>query len=176
MGWLFSNDVGTNKAALVRRFRMSAYWRGYGDLLADRVVGNHYWAAVKRLHGERAGEVFIFLALMQSGGRSSGWGYKSMDETVGPSYYDCPLALLNMATDPPYGPYAAEWRQKVRDYHAKRAARPKPVAGLVVEYGGDAYCLTEPAGPRRGWNVTRCRDGLLMRMKAHQLSTALMNT
>lgn len=175
MGWLFMNDAGANKATLVQRFRAPGYWNDGAELLADRVVGNHYWAAVKRLDGEHAGRVFIFLALMKSGGPNSGWGYKDMDETIGPFYYDCPLALLNMATDPPYGPYAAEWRQGVRDYHAKRAARPKPVAGLVVQYGGNAYRLTGPAGPRRGWNVTRCSDGLPMRMKARQLSAALMN-
>jgi hypothetical protein len=51
-----------------------------------------------------------------------GWGYKGMDESVGPCYYDCPLAYLDMVPQAE-GPYAQAWREKVRAYHAQRKGR-----------------------------------------------------
>ncbi len=51
-----------------------------------------------------------------------GWGYKGMDESVGPCYYDCPLKYLDMVPQAE-GPYAAGWREKVRAYHANRKGR-----------------------------------------------------
>lgn len=44
------------------------------------------------------------------------WGYKSMDESVGPYYYGCPLKYLDMVpevTNP-------AWREVVRDHWANR--------------------------------------------------------
>lgn len=41
-----------------------------------------------------------------------GWGYKPMDETGGPCYYDCPKAYLK-EVDPPLNEWSAEWRKKV---------------------------------------------------------------
>jgi len=43
------------------------------------------------------------------------WGYKDMEECMGPCYYSCPLSYLEIA------PVAnEEWRQEVREYHARR--------------------------------------------------------
>lgn len=52
-----------------------------------------------------------------------GWGYKDMDETMGPCYHDCPVSYLDEADPPPEGGYAAEWRAEVRKRAAARAAR-----------------------------------------------------
>lgn len=44
------------------------------------------------------------------------WGYKPMDEYMGPYYFSCPLAYLDMV------PVANEgWREQVRQHHAKSA-------------------------------------------------------
>lgn len=169
MGWLYSYDKRHDKAAQVAEFRAPGSWSAGTTLLADRVVGNHYWAALQLADGK----VTIILALMRKGGPDCGYGYKLMDETVHPYYYDCPLSLLKMATDPPYNENAAEWRAKVREYHAQRAHRPKPQAGLEVTLAGVAYRLLGPAGLRRGWNVERCSDHVWFRMNSRQLSRAL---
>lgn len=44
---------------------------------------------------------------------------KDVDESMGPVYYDCPLSFLDMAPQAP-GPFAAEWRAKVREFWGVR--------------------------------------------------------
>jgi hypothetical protein len=70
---------------------------------------------------------------MKNGGFDYGWGYKSMDESMGPAYYTCPLSYLDMVPMPD-SPYAREWREKVREYHAKQ--RRKFKVGQVVKLVG----------------------------------------
>jgi hypothetical protein len=172
MGWSFSCDPSFRRADQIAKFRRPETWGPNTKLLADRPVGNHYWAAVET----KSGQKLVFLALMQGGGRNMGWGYKDMDEYAGPSYYDCPLALLDMTDEPTEG-YAVEWRRKVREYHAVKKARPKYEAGMVVEYGGNRYRLERPAASRKGWYVCslyehegRWLPGNDYRMRAHQLA------
>lgn len=57
--------------------------------------------------------------LGRAGGR---WGYKPMEESMGPYYYSCPLAYLEMVPPPEgLGPEITAWRDKVRAYHKARA-------------------------------------------------------
>lgn len=44
------------------------------------------------------------------------------------------------------------------------------VPGLVVYYNNTAYKLLAPAGPRKGWTVTRESDNEKFRMKCKQLT------
>lgn len=168
MGWSFNRDPTFGKAELVAKFRSLRMFVDGTTVLADRVVGNHYWAALKVPDGR----VTIFLALMKCGGRSMGYGYESMEESARPAYYDCPLALLAMATEPPNAA-AAKWREMVREYHRRRLATPKPTAGLQVRAEGVDYELLSPSGPGRGWNVKRCGDGAMFRMDNRTLYRAL---
>lgn len=52
--------------------------------------------------------VAIFLAVPMDGG----WGYKPMDEAMGPFEADCPVTWLDQL-DPPRG-FASKWRARVR--------------------------------------------------------------
>lgn len=164
MGWLFSCDPNFKKSDQIAKFRRPSYWGDGVKLLADRVVGNHYWAAIQVASGRK----LVFLALLKGGGRNMGWGYKDMTEDCGPCYYDCPLSLLAM-TDEPVDGYAVEWRKKVRAYHANKKARPALAVGVIVTYGPHQYQLRKPAGARRGWYVDRIGGGTF-RMTARQLS------
>jgi hypothetical protein len=171
MGWLYACDPREGRAELVAKFRRPGFWSEGVTVLADRVVGNHYWAAI-----EARGRRFVFLALMQSGGRGMGWGYKDMDEYAGPYVVDCPLALLEMTDEPTEG-HAVGWRQKVREYHAakraKRAARRVLEPGTVVRLAGQEYRMHSSAGPRRGWYVSFVGGGgTLYRMNARQVGRA----
>lgn len=47
------------------------------------------------------------------------WGYKSLDETVYPYYFSCPLSYLDMAPE-----RCHTWRERVRAYHASRVSAP----------------------------------------------------
>ena len=72
----------------------------------------------------------VFLTTCQDGG----WGYKDMDETMGPNVAEAPLKLIDLLS-PTTSEWARAWRQRCRD-NAVRASRPlKP---------GDVIRLDEP--------------------------------
>ncbi|WP_353247354.1 hypothetical protein [Limnohabitans sp.] len=165
MGWLFSPRWAT-RADLVQHLRRPERFGDNLQLVRACVTGSHHWYLVRV---RATGQHWIGLDLMQSG-RADGWGYKDMDESVGPSAVDCPLAYLAAPHAEPLG-YAGPWRERVRAYHAARQAKPAPVAGAWVQLSGHAYRLIEPAGPRRGWRVSD-EIGRTYRMQARQLARA----
>jgi hypothetical protein len=164
MGWLF---CASSKDELVAYIEHDLSKVSGLTILGKAVRGSRLWYAVKR-----GGEQYIVLYLTE-GDRSQPtqwrWGYKDMDESMHPYYYDCPIGLLDLT------PQAIEsdWRKAVRAHHAKRKPCPKPESGQVVTYGGTAYRLDAPCGPRKGWHVARVSDNMPFRMKAKQLSAAL---
>lgn len=167
MGWSYYWNIKTRRDLLDELRRPGRFAEGT-ELLHSTAVGNNHWYLAKTLETER---VWIGLDMMAGGGRTGeGWGYKGMSEDAGPYVYNCPLHLLAKAS--PATGYAVGWREKVREYHATRAARPVLTQGALIEYGGVDYRLVRPASPRRGWHVTRASDGQPFRMKAVQLSQA----
>jgi hypothetical protein len=62
---------------------------------------------------------WIGLDLLCYNKASHGWGYKDMDESVGPHYYSCPLSYLDVVPQPE-STFCRDWRDKVRAYHAIR--------------------------------------------------------
>ena len=165
MGWLFSPRWAT-RAALVQHLRRPERFGDRLQLVRACVTGSHHWYLVREL---ATGQHWIGLDLMRSG-RADGWGYKDLDESAGPCAIDCPLAYL-AAPHAERDGFAAQWRERVRAYHAARQARPALVPGLSVRYGGRAYRLIEPAGPRKGWRVVD-ELGDTYRMQARQLASA----
>jgi hypothetical protein len=166
MGWLFTYDKRT-RAALVEYLRRPERYGENQELLRSSVVGNNHWYLCR---DRRDGKVWIGLDKMAGGGHQSmGWGYKDMSEDMGPVEVNCPLSFLNEASPVTEG-WAAEWRERVRAYHARRKERPKPAPGSVVRYGDHDYKLLSPAGPRRGWYVERLSDTGQFRMRAKQLA------
>ncbi|MNK81804.1 hypothetical protein D3C87_1015590 [compost metagenome] len=140
-----------------------------GTVLAHRVIGNRLWFLAQTRTGDNAGRKWIGLTLIDC--RHGEAAVKSMDETVGPCYYDCPLAFLEQA-DAPMGTYAGAWREQVRAFHANRMARRAAIRpGLRVAYGDHTYVLRRSLG-RRGWDVARESDGLVFRLKSRQLGRA----
>ena len=169
MGWLFSYvDVG--RKAHIESLTSKRHFGEDYEPLEHRVVGNNVWQLV--LH-KPTGRKLITLDLIAKE-RGGGWGYKGLDEDMGPVEVNCPLSLLNKAS-PVTGSYAVDWRERVRAYHARRKTA-KPVAGMVVKYGGLEYRLDRPYAPRKGWSVTRLQDAMQFRMNAHQLAEALRNS
>ena len=140
-------------------------------VLAHRAIGNRLWFLAQTRSGEQPGRKWIGLTLIDS--RRGEVAVKCLDETVGPCYYDCPLAFLAQA-DAAGGPYAGPWREQVRAFHANRSARRAATRpGARVAYDGQTYVLKHSLG-RRGWTVLRERDGLILRMKARQLRDAAL--
>lgn len=118
--------------------------------------GNNLWAVQEYTHPEtNVTTRFIALYLLRGRNKpsfdyhSDGWGYKDMDESAGPYYYNCPLAYLDMVPDP--GGYATEWRAKVREYWAKR--NRKLVEGQRIKLYGKEYTVGAVRnGKQRVWD------------------------
>lgn len=60
------------------------------------------------------------------------FGYKDMDETMGPCEDDCPKRIFDLLTPLPEGDeqYAHDWRARVR----KKLDRPKPKSGDRIKF------------------------------------------
>jgi hypothetical protein len=166
MGWLFCKS---SKEALVNHLLDPNQYSNV-KIVDHALRGNHLWIQFEQSDGKR----LVGLCLLGSSRRAfPTWGYKDMDETMHPYYYDCPLRLIDTATEP-LNEGSAKWREAVREYWKKKASKPRPIMGMRINYGGVSYVLNEKAqGNRRGWVVTRISDGQLFRMKAHQVSAAL---
>lgn len=169
MGWSFSCiDIGRD-AHIDEITSQEHFAEGYTPL-AHRVVGNHVWQLVRI---DATGKKYITLDLIAKE-RKGGWGYRCMEETWGPYYYDCPLSLLDQA-DPTDNETAKAWREKVRAHHAAKKARQVLAAGTVITYGQHQYKLRKPAGARRGWYVNRISDGRGFRITARQLANSTIS-
>lgn len=167
MGWSFSCNTSHGRKDLIEQLRRPSRFGPDTELLQACAIGNHHWYLART-----KGVTWIGLDLMQGGGRTMGWGYKNMDESCGPNYYDCPISYLDKASEPTG--YAIAWRAEVCRQHALLAAIPTPKAGLVITYGGHQYKLLDKLG-YRGWSADRVSDGYRFRLKARQVSHALRN-
>lgn len=118
MGWLYG---WADKQSLIDHLSEtqendSRKW----EMLKHTVRGNTYWGVVqitKKSEGVIVKHI-ICCRLSSSGEKNDPyrWGYKDMDESMGPCYYDCPLSYLDIVNEE-----NADWRQKVREYHARKS-------------------------------------------------------
>jgi len=61
------------------------------------------------------------------------FGYKDMEESEGPCYYNCPERILKLLT-PTTNEFALKWREKCWERIKQRKARPKLCKGDLVEF------------------------------------------
>lgn len=103
--------------------------------------GNTLYALMQTEKKDQPTTRWILVALLLRA--SDGWGYKPMDESMGPCEVDCPLEYLNEATEP-VNDWAREWRERVRA-SAKKRERAKSIK--VVLAPGDTVYLEGAAKP-----------------------------
>jgi hypothetical protein len=106
MGWLGTKQTRAQAVKDATRSHAKA------ECLAFQEVPAGVWSVWRlKIDGRR----IIALDLIEERG-----GYqmvKTMDETMGPCYYDCPLAFLDLARDFSLEGYSAGWREEVRERH-----------------------------------------------------------
>jgi hypothetical protein len=126
MGWYYTH--GASRSDVI------------DELTEDRVTDERVFRTLRKcfrgntmyaLHESgKPGETkkWIGVYLLQRGTSDfPGWGYKPMDETMGPYHCDCPVSYLDEA-DEPMGDTAKEWREACRERAAARASK-KPKVG-----------------------------------------------
>ena len=110
MGWLFGWD---SRKSLVRHLV-----EGNGvKTLKSCSVGNNLWTVQEYTtnEGEQVHFACLYLIKGPPYGRDDGhgWGYKDVDETMGPNEISFPYTWLDLLT-PTDSKYANEWRARVK--------------------------------------------------------------
>jgi hypothetical protein len=125
MGWLFMSRHAmggheTPKAYLDAQFtyardRLDGGSDGLRILDSALVVGlTTYYAAAQVTRDGKGGEVFAVVCLIRWNPRNRNgehFGYKDIDETMGPSEDDCPERILRLLTSSD-NEYALQWRRR----------------------------------------------------------------
>ena len=133
MGWLIG---WRSKEDLVQHLLRQD--GGNCDVIDHSLRGNNLWMLCKR---KDDGFRFIVLCRLQycrgSGPYGRDWGYKDIDESMGPFYYDCPERLLAQSDDT--SDYGTAWRRNCREMRNRRASRKAFIESL--QKGDKFMCL-----------------------------------
>ena len=139
MGWLFKS--GSTRRDLIEE-RTKSWERESGEMLMKSTClahcyrGNVFsgvlWSVWERTFTNDNEELqpterWIQCDLLKYQ-RDYGWGYKDMEESMHPYYYSCPRKYLEMVPLDVYGGNP-EWREGVREYHARQKERRQRLAG-----------------------------------------------
>ncbi|NNM77994.1 hypothetical protein HJG53_13890 [Sphingomonas sp. ID1715] len=116
MGWLFMESTGrfdSPQHYLDDQFTFRSE-RQQARVLRSEVVGQTYYAAVELTRAESV-EVIGLVCLLDFNPAvpTGSWGYKDMDEAMGPNEAACPARILDLLT-PTTAPYAIAWRERCR--------------------------------------------------------------
>ncbi len=147
MGWLY---CANSKEELIDRLTDKRRFPETTKIIARRIVGNNHWFVGEVEGGKR----FIGLDKMacDTSSKYMNWGYKDMDESMGPYEYNVPLNFLKLApfVEEFSGHHSKAWREHVVQYHARKAEqkanRDKLEVGKTVQVFGKFYTLIEKRG------------------------------
>ena len=164
MGW-FSNYLWKQKEDVIKE--LDSGFTNNAKLVRSSTVGNNHWQLIELDDGKR----LIVLNILNKNPNGI-WSYKPIDEEMGPLELNCPVTILNQATETD-NEFAKKWRRAAYAYHEERkqirAFREGLQPGDWIEYGDKIYMLDESLG-RRGWLV----NGFLL-MSNQQINAAIKN-
>lgn len=140
MGWTFQRKPANVKAELDGLLTWTSE-TGARRVLDSAIVNRtEYYAAVETLRPDGTREVWAAVFLLKFHPRARDgytFGYKDMCETMGPYAWRCPLRILDLLTATE-NEYAKGWREKCREYHARRAALPRLREGMRLRVLGES--------------------------------------
>ena len=155
MGWHYEvREPGMTDAEFFARGMREDF-----EFVATGTVGRTFYAAVRKPDGE----VFAVVNLLDRKGDSYyNFGYKPMDESVGPVEHEAPRKVLEALTPLPPKPegderdmweYARDWRRRawkaLEDREKQAAFRKGLKRGDTVAVYGKTYTLVGKV--RRSW-------------------------
>ena len=137
MGWTTDIELPTGATLKGEIDRMLTFEQGErrSAVLASSIVSSTYYAAVEA-HGANGYHAIFAAVILTStsntryGGRS--WGYKDMDENMGPYRYGCPARILDLLTTTD-NDSANKWRASCREVLARRSKCKTLKAGMVIK-------------------------------------------
>ena len=155
--------------------------------LAASKVGSTWYVAIRSTYPgdnkyERAPDgSFVFAVVFLTSRKHGAWGYKDMDESMGPNESRCPARVLDMLSPlkPGRDGYAADWRARCREQRRSPAAAFKVGdrvrLATLPEIDGTPIEIVTVASYRRGKRNMRAyhAEGVgLFRMDASWLRGA----
>ena len=147
MGWLVHDEKLSHETPVqyvTREFTHTSGRRQATVLDAAAVRGTIY-AAIRNTDTE-TGKSYVFCAvILFKNNKRDGFGYKAMDECMGPCEVDCPdriMRKLSPIEDIPDPSFAADWRARVA---AAKAARKNAACRLGKLSPGDRIHLPTAA-------------------------------
>lgn len=149
MGWTFTHRP---KGISTKRFFEDSfnYTRedgSYGKILDCKAFLDTVYMAYEIKRKDLPTEVVGVVCLTKYVKDTYNFGYKDMDETMGPYSYDCPKAILDKLT-PTTHEYALKWRENCWKQVTKHEEAKKLKVGDRILLGGYTYTLLER---KRGW-------------------------
>jgi hypothetical protein len=182
MGWLFMHRGGLGGHASAKDYLDAQFTyehtleeggtRGL-KVLASSCPHNRVWyAAAQAMTNGVGGEIFAIVCLVKWNPRDKEgyiFGYKDMDETMGPCEANCPTRILALLT-PTDNKHASQWRERCRQNAARRQRKltngdrirlDRPLtftdghegAEFIVEKVGRRLVLRDP-DTRRGYRIS----------------------
>lgn len=130
MGWTFYNAKHFKRDGVVdRKAELDNLYTSYNaekqikhTVLKSAMVGTTYYAAVEVL-SQKTRDVYAVVVLTSSDkAHGYNFGYKDIDETMGPCECKCPSSILNLLTVT-NNQYANEWRNKCVQYNANKGSK-----------------------------------------------------
>jgi hypothetical protein len=115
MGWLFTSR--TQSELIAKRTKLHETERFRIEVIAHTLCDDVLWSVVEMTDKNDLvpDQPTRYIRCDLLGKHEDQWGYKSLDESMHPYYYSCPLIYLDMAPE-----QSREWRKGVRAYHAQR--------------------------------------------------------
>lgn len=111
---------------------------GKSTLLKHSVVGNIAYTLSEHPVAGEEGKTFKIISVIKIVKDEGEFGYKDMDESMGPFYYDCPQSILKESTI--QTETAINWRNECAEYAKNKKNHIKKVKKLKPEMkAGDKY-------------------------------------
>lgn len=135
MGWSIYDNCKTVEdiTAVINRDMERSGWRILAQKRTREGGGLVLWTLVQVHERDDISQVRTFITCDLLRKQDGVWAHKGMDEGVHPYCWSCPESFLARAPM-----VNAEWRAKVRQFHAAKKATPKLAAGQVYELGPGA--------------------------------------
>lgn len=140
MGWtyyqadFYKNGKVDRKAELDSHFTWTEGDRKV-TVLKSAMRGSTYYAAVRNQNEASGLDITLAVVCLTHTNAKSyhNFGYKDMDETMLPFYYDCPKGILDLLSETE-DENALAWRERCRqEIERKKEKKPLPI-GTVIEF------------------------------------------